>query len=182
MNDQSVRVHALVRSHQDSAFQLPPEDGIDYLPAKPGVYLILNRVNGKRYLGQSTKNIRHRCLLHRNELRNGTASNVMMRRDCELLGVDAFFFTALRTDAIHDTGRSSHWDKVEIWFAVQFGIEDERRCYNQEAGHRRTMPARFRDRERKLLRRSSQKYELLPGVDLYDPINPVLLAGWVPGN
>ncbi|MDQ5879095.1 MAG: hypothetical protein QG638_1830, partial [Pseudomonadota bacterium] len=43
---------------------------------------------------------------------------------------------------------------------------DERYGYVSEAGHCRTSGARFRDRERKLVRPGSGKYMFLDGVDI----------------
>ena len=65
---------------------------------------------------------------------------------------------------------------------VQFRSLDERYGYNFEGAHQRTKSARFRDRERKLMRPNSGKYVFLPGVMEYDPINPELLSAWVPGG
>lgn len=167
---------------RSSVFHAPPVDGIDLLPESAGVYCITNRVNGKRYVGTTTKSIRQRCVQHRSELRSGLASNMPMRRDAALHGCGAFFFFAFRLDAFaHSSGRVP-LDHLEKWFCTQLGAHDERFGYNSEAGHARTQAARFRDRERKLLRRNSEKYELLPGIDVYDPINPELLRSWLPGS
>lgn len=169
-------------TNRDSVFLAPLVDGIEFLPANPGLYCLLNRVNGKRYVGQATTSIYQRCLQHRSELRNGLSSNFLLRRDAVVHGADAFFFFALRIDAIAGSEKKSQLNKIEIWFAVQFRTHDERYGYSLEVGHHRTRGARFRDRERKLMRRNSEKYELLPGVDMYDPVDPVLLASWVPGS
>jgi hypothetical protein len=32
------------------------------------------------------------------------------------------------------------------------------------------------------MRPNSAKYEMLPGIDFFDPISPMLLMSWVPGN
>ena len=165
----------------DAVFAQAQVDGIDFLPARPGIYCILNRVNGKRYVGQSG-NIQKRCLLHRAELRRGSCSNELMRRDAVLHGADAFFFFGLRLDAIAATDSRLHRDKIEIWFAVQLGSCDERVGYNLELGGHPTTATRLRNRELKLMRRNSGKYALLRGVDLYDTINPALLSTWVPGS
>jgi len=105
-----------------------------------------------------------------------------MRRDAKIHGAAAFFYFAIRVDAIADSARPSQLNTIEIWFATQLGTHDERRGYNLEAGHHRTRASRFRERERKLMRGNSGKYELLPDVDLYDPINPDLLLSWIPGS
>ena len=166
---------------RDNVFLQPQVDGIEFLPDSSGLYCIMNRVNGRLYIGQS-QNILSRCRQHRSQMRLGTESNMLMRRDAKLHGSAAFFFCAIRIDAIADSGRPFQLDKIEIWFSAQLGTHDERLGYNLEAGHQLTRASRFRERERKLLRRNSGKYQLLPGVDLYDLINPELLATWVPGS
>jgi len=168
-------------TNQDSFFLQPLVDGIDFLPARPGVYLIQNRRNQKWYVGQA-KNIYRRCIKHRNELQKGLSANGLLRRDAVVHGADVFFFMAPRIDAIARSERASELNKIEVWFAVQLCAHDERFGYNLEVGHHRTMGARFRDRERKLMRRDSEKYQMLRGVEMYDPINSELLASWLPGN
>jgi group I intron endonuclease len=170
-----------VDTSNDTVFMQPKVDGIDFLPDSAGLYCIMNRINGRRYVGQS-KNIFKRCQQHRNELIRGTEANMLLRRDAKIHGVDAFFFFGIRIDGIADSARPSQLNKIEFWFSVQLGTHDERQGYNLEAGHHRTQASRFRERERKLLRRNSGKYQLLPGVDLYDPIHTELLTTWVPGS
>ena len=167
-------------THQDDVFHQAREDGVDFLPKSAGMYCLLNRINGKRYVGQAA-NIYKRCQQHRSELREGMASNLLMRRDAALHGMDAFFFV-LRLDGVADLARPRQMDKIEVWFVIQFRSHDERLGYNLEAGHHRTTGAMFRDRERKLMRGNSRKYALLPGVDMYDPIHPALLSSWVRGS
>lgn len=65
---------------------------------------------------------------------------------------------------------------------IQFQTHDEQYGYNFEAVHQRTRAARFRDRERQLLRANSRKYCLLLGIDMYAPINRDMLTSWVPGG
>jgi hypothetical protein len=166
----------MMKSYQDAIFKQDLEDGVDYLPRSPGTYCILNRVNGKVYVGQAG-NVYKRCQQHRNELRRGMSSNFLMRRDAEVNGMDAFFFV-LRLDGLTESPRPFEVDKIEVWLSVQLRSHDERYGYNLEAGHRRTTGALFRDRERKLMRRNSRKYMLLPWVHMYDPIQPALLAHW----
>lgn len=166
---------------RDNVFKQEFEDGINFLPCESGIYCIINRNNGKRYVGQA-KDIYRRCLQHRSELRRGAPSNMLLRRDVTLHGPGAFFFFALRIDFIADSSKAHVLNKIEIWFASQLSTHDERLGYNMEAGHHRSRAARLRDRERKLMRSNSQKYQLLPGVDMYDPIHPDLLSTWVPGN
>src|SRR5665647_2458051 len=124
-------------THRDSVFLAPLVDGIDFLPASAGIYCILNRGNGKFYVGQA-KNIYKRCLQHRSELRNGLSANKLLRRDAVVHGADAFFFFAPRIDAIAGSEKKSQLNKIEIWFAVQFRTHDEHHGYNLEVGHHRT--------------------------------------------
>ncbi len=166
----------------NAAFAQTIIDGVDLLPKRPGLYCILNRVNGKRYVGEASKSLYQRCMQHRAEFKNGRPSSMLLRRDLLAFGADAFFFFALRVDGLSQEEDKRQGFMTEIWFAVQLRSHDERYGYNLEVGHHRTRAARFRDRERKLMRRNSWKYELLPGVDLYDPIASSLLQTWVSGS
>ena len=168
-------------TRRDEVFLQPWDDGIQFLPRGPGVYCIFNRVTARRYIGE-THDIYKRCASHRSELRRGVASNMLMRRDTLLHGAEAFFFFAVRLDGIGDLDKPRTRHGIEVWLTAQFCAHDERYGYNQEAGHHPTKAARFRDRERKLMRGNSRKYVLLDGVDIYDPIHPDLLSRWVPGN
>jgi hypothetical protein len=170
-----------MKNQRDAVFLATPVDGIAHLPKSPGVYCIVNRANGKRYVGLATKSVYQRCVQHRSDLRRGVAANLPMRRDALVHGADVFFFFAMRIDGIAAAG-TEQLDNIELWFAVQLGTHDERLGYNLEVGHNRTRAARFRDRERKLMRRSSGKYELIPGVNIGDQIQPELLTSWVPGG
>lgn len=119
--------------------------------------------------------------MHRSELRAGTASNMRIRRDVEAHGADAFFFFVLEILVTTPTTKAKrNLNLLELYWVRQFQSHDERFGYNAEAGGYRTKAARLRDRERKLLRRNSGKFELLPGVDINDSINPELLASWEP--
>lgn len=166
----------------DDVFQTLPVDGIAQLPAKPGIYAMLNRITRKINVGQST-NIFKRCVLHRTQLRAGNSANMRMRCDAQRYGPDAWTYLALAVvDAVDVTNLARHLDRLEVFWVVQLQAHDEAHGYVSEAGHCRTMGARLRDRERKLLRRGSDKYELLPGIDINDPISALLLSAWVPGS
>lgn len=166
----------------DQVFEGPMVDGIDFLPRCPGVYCIENRVNGKRYVGLATVDVHWRCVLHRTELRNGNSANMLLRRDVAVYGADPFFFFALHIAGSDGHVKLNDLEGAELWFMIQFRSHDEHHGYNFEAVHQRTRAARFRDRERKLMRRNSGKYALLPGVREYDAINPELLSSWIPGG
>jgi len=166
----------------DDVFQGPPVDGIACLPTGAGIYGMLNRVTRLWNVGQS-ENIRLRCQLHRSHLRAGTATNLRIRRDVEKHGADTFFFLALEVVTVTPAMNLKHkLNQLEVWWVLQLQAHDERYGYVGEAGRIRTMGARLRDREKKLMRYNSNKYQLLPGVDLYDPIHQLLLASWVPGS
>ena len=166
----------------DAVFNSPLDDGIDLLPQAAGVYGMWNRATLMWNVGQS-KNIHARCVSHRFHLRAGSAGNMRIRRDAQRHGADTFFFMTLEL-AHSDVGlaRVRQLNRLEAWWVVQLKAHDERYGYNAEAGGLRTKGARLRDRERKLIRPNSGKYELLPSVDIYDPINPDFLLSWQPGN
>ena len=166
----------------DAVFRTPPVDGIDSLPKAHGIYGMLNRVTRMVNIGQA-ENIRRRCAMHRSQLRAGTAPNLRMRRDAQRHGADVYSYIALELLEIGaQTNVTRELNKRELWWVVQFQAHVEQFGYVSEAGHCRTRGSRFRDRERKLMRRNSGKYELLPGVDICDPIHPGLLEWWVPGS
>jgi hypothetical protein len=166
----------------DSVFCTPPVNGLDQLPQGAGIYAMQNRITRLVNIGQSV-NIRKRCALHRNQLMAGTAVNLRMRRDAELFGGDVYFYHALEViEATPTTKLKVILNRRELWWVVQLQVHDERFGYVSEAGHCRTKGARFRDRERRLTRINSGKYDFLPGVDIYDAIHPWLLDSWVPGG
>lgn len=166
----------------EDVFQTPPVDGIASIPEGPGIYGMLNRATRLWNIGQS-KNLQQRCIVQRSQLRAGTAANLRIRRDVEIHGADTFFFMVLEEVAVTpEVDLRYKLDRREVWWVLQLQAHDERYGYNAEAGRCRTMGSRFRDREKKLMRYNSDKYRLLPGVDLSDPINHMLLASWVPGS
>ena len=166
----------------DTIFDSPLDDGIDLLPKAAGIYGMWNRTTLMWNVGQS-KNIRARCLSHRFHMRAGTASNLRIRLDVNRHGSDPFFFMALEL-ARSDVGiaKVRQLNRLEAWWVVQLKAHDERYGYNAEAGGFRTKASRFRDRERKLMRNNSRRYELMPGVNFYDAINISLLSSWSPGD
>lgn len=172
----------MMNTNIDAVFRTPPTDGITLLPKKAGVYAMLNRVTRMVNIGQA-KNLRGRCSMHRSQLRAGTAPNLRMRRDAERHGADVYSYFALELLEISaQTNVTRELNKLELWWVVQFQAHVEQFGYVSEAGHCRTRGSRFRDRERKLMRANSQKYQLLPWVDICDPIHAGLLESWVPGS
>jgi hypothetical protein len=153
-------------------------DGVDELPSKPGIYVIMNRLNCRFYVG-SASNIRARASSHRSEFRRGMSGNMLLRLDVAKCGADKFlFFTPEVFETETDANSEGGLLALERWWILKFGSHIEARGYNCKIGSRWTLSARFRDRERKLMRRYS--YYLLPGLGLYDAIQPELLDTWIP--
>lgn len=171
-----------MESNSDKVFLTPPVDGISLLPSKPGIYAMLNRVTRIMNVGQA-EDIRSRCVGHRSQLRAGIHPNLRMRPDAESYGANVYFYHVLELLEVNEgMNIRAELNALELWWAVQLQVHIEQYGYISSAGGYITRGARFRDRERKLMRLNSRKYQLLPGVDLYDPIHPVLLAAWVPGS
>ena len=165
-----------------SVFDTPSVDGIDLLPKSPGVYGMWNRTTRMWNIGQ-TKNLRQRCSQHRSGMKAGSADNMRVDRDVKIHGAHCFVYCVLEHVTVPARGNLKYeLNRRELWWVVQFQAHDERYGYNLEAGGYRTRGAQFRDRERKLMRSNSRKYYLLPWVEMYAPINMVLLASWVPGS
>lgn len=182
MSDQNSAAPETRAQKIDAIFCSPLVDGIDHLPAAAGVYGMWNRVTRMWNVGQSV-DIKSRCVGHRHLMLAGKASNMRVRRDVELHGASAFFFMVLElTTAASGRARERQLNQLETWWAVQLKAHDEQFGYNADAGGLRTKGARLRDRERKLMRFNSGKYELLPWVNLYDPIHPILLNSWIPSS
>jgi len=59
-----------------------------------GIYGILNKINGKMYVGQSV-NINSRFIRHRYHLNKGVHINVHLQRAWDKYGLDAFEFKVL---------------------------------------------------------------------------------------
>ncbi|MDN6625851.1 MAG: GIY-YIG nuclease family protein [Pisciglobus halotolerans] len=59
-----------------------------------GIYQIVNKVNGKIYVGQS-KHVRHRKISHLNQLRKGTHYNRHMQRSFDSYGESNFVFEVI---------------------------------------------------------------------------------------
>jgi|GEM_PF-1473965 len=166
----------------DAVFDTPLVDGVALLPKSPGVYGMWNRTTRMWNIGQS-ENMRQRCGLHRSHMRAGHADNLRVGLDVQRYGANTFFYYALeRVSVVVGANLKSELNQRELWWVLQFQAHDERYGYNLEAGGYRTPGARFRDRERKLMRRNSGKYCLLPWVDMYEPINTDLLTSWVRGS
>lgn len=148
----------------------PPRDGIVQLPPAPGIYAVFNLVNRLIYIGQSV-NVQKRCNGHRQGMRAGTEENMRLRLDAIRFGVDAFVCFPLELlVGVTAQGIRHHLNRREIWWVRRMRADDEQYGYVAEAGRCRSPASQFRDRERKLMRGNSRKYQLLPWVNVYDPI------------
>ena len=166
----------------DLVFDTPLVDGISRLPKSPGVYGMWNRTTRMWNIGQS-KNLRQRCNKHRSDMKAGSADNLRVDRDVKSHGADSFVYCVLEHVTVPAGCNLKHeLNQRELWWVVHLQAHDERYGYNLEAGGYRTLGAQFRDRERKLMRRNSGKYCLLRWVNMYDPVNTIMLASWVRGS
>lgn len=170
--------------HVDSrtlpALNVALEDGIDLLPAQPGIYCFLNRCNGRRWVGMASRSIRDRAMQHRNFFRRPSGPETHLLRDLRQHGSGAFIFLALELCPPCE-GRNHRiaLQDRERWWAEQLLSLDEGTGYNLEAGGVRSPASRFRDHERKLIRARVPKYQLLPLTDAAAPIDPALLTSWL---
>ena len=98
-----------------------------------GIYHIINKVNGKRYVGQS-KDIKTRWSWHRSYLRRNKHHNLYLQRSWNKYGEDAFFF--LVTDVCEESDlckiEQSYIDIKEVFV---YNIKDEAtRSFHSEEG------------------------------------------------
>lgn len=153
-------------------------NGLDTISALPGIYAVFNRHTGRTYVG-SAINLLARCRGHISGLKRGLTLSGPMRRDLQLYGTAHFVCIALETFAsLEEAGGQDGLGYSEVVWIRRLGTYREDVGYNSMLGVEWTKGARLRDRERKLIR--SSRYFLLAGVDLYDPIESVLLQTWAP--
>ena len=79
---------------------------------KSGIYAIINRVNGKRYVGQSIS-IGDRWLFHRSQLMRGCHGNRHLQRAWNKVGSQAFEFIVLEYVPIDRDGLAA---REQYWF------------------------------------------------------------------
>lgn len=92
-----------------------------------GIYSILNRENGKIYVGQS-KNLRRRFNNHRTDLNCNRHCNIHLQRAWDKYGSDSFDFGVLEYCSVDDL------DSNEIWWIDYFDSADFNKGYNLESG------------------------------------------------
>lgn len=152
------------------------------LPDRPGIYLILNRHNGRRWVGMAGRSLSERAKQHRRALNSGRAPAGRMGEDLAQYGPDAFVFLVLEVNREACRPGSGQLRSRERWWAQHLHALDQQQGYNLEAGGLRSPASLFRDCERKLQQASRPKYCQLPGVQPADPIDPRLLQAWMNGR
>lgn len=130
----------------------------------PGVYMLYNKVSGAYYVGSAEKG-RKRVLGQLNSLMRGDNTSELLQVDWFRLGPEAFEVRVLPV-AIDEL----YWLEMVLTKAVN--ALEERGGYNKAIGRIRTLAARLRDTEAKLVR--SGKFHRFESVDKYDRINPLL--------
>lgn len=163
-------------------FELPfnldaNRNGINLLPLGPGIYIIINIVNRRCYVGYSI-NVRKRCQSHFSSFLRGYSTNGVFEKDFKIHGAAAFVFLCPQTfSAPDDNNLRRSLRSAEVDWILRLQSHIEGRGYNSSLGNRFAKGAKLRDRERKLLRHNS--YSLLNGVDLYDPINEKFVESYI---
>ena len=89
------------------------------------VYQILNKKNGKKYIGQ-TDDIDDRKYQHFLKLKNGTHENPYLQRSYNKYGEENFVFSVIDATAIN---REELTD-LEEYYILQAGFPDRDKCYN----------------------------------------------------
>lgn len=130
----------------------------------PGVYMLHNKVSGAYYVGAAKKG-RNRVLGQLNSLMRGDNTSELLQADWARLGPEAFEvrFLPVAIDELY-------W--LEKVLTKAMSGQEERGGYNKAIGRIRTLAARLRDTETKLVR--SGKFRRFESVGKYDRINPLL--------
>tara|TARA_R110000824_G_scaffold156110_14_gene329003 strand:+ start:40 stop:558 length:519 start_codon:yes stop_codon:yes gene_type:complete len=78
--------------HEDNAFHIRKRQKENRKKRRsPAIYEIINKENGKVYIGQ-TKSYKRRWATHRGKLERGEHRNYRLRKDCDQYGIDVFEF------------------------------------------------------------------------------------------
>ena len=158
----------------------PPGDGLAELPECPGIYAVFNRITRRFYVGRAI-NIRTRCVQHRSSLRH-PRPGCRMGQDAKRHGIDSFLFVALQVMQLQgvEADIAAQLEANEVKWIIDLESHTEEHGYNKMIGRAWTLAARFRDHERKLLRRGI-RFMPLPWADMGDMLNPELIRSWVEG-
>ena len=94
------------------------------------IYRIVNKVNSKIYVGQTTsRNISKRFISHRSKLQRGVHENTYLQRAWTKYGQDAFVFEILTP-----VGSPESLDILEKEYIVKYGSATRDKGYNIEFG------------------------------------------------
>jgi len=140
------------------------KEAIMAITTDPGLYMLRNKISGATYVG-SSKNGRARISSQVCSLMRGDNTNELLQADWSRLGAEAFevHFVPVLMEEVH-------WLEMVMTRAVN--AQEERGGYNKAMGRVRTLAARVRDTETKLVR--SGKFCRLRSVNQYARINPLL--------
>lgn len=91
------------------------------------VYVILNSVNGKKYIGQTVRTSSQRLREHLSDASNG--SHFALHKDMRKAGKDAFSLVAIVRSPFKD-----EIDRAERWLIAEFNTLDSQYGYNMTKG------------------------------------------------
>jgi group I intron endonuclease len=103
------------------------------IPRKPGIYMILNKENGRFYIGASN-NMQQRGYLHISQLNQGKGSNRYLQKYWDKFGRESFEMRVLEISNSDDPDEIGWLE--QYWLdSVYSDPEYRRRCYNQNASN-----------------------------------------------
>jgi len=136
------------------------------------VYKLENLLSGKKYIGYA-KNYKSRASKHLSDLRNQRHDVFCLQQDFNSLGEDAFSFYVLAC-----THNKHHAKMIEHSLILEYETLNHNFGYNKSTSKGWSIEARFRDSERKFMRKG--KYVLLPDMVLNQPIPIHLYSTFTP--
>ena len=108
---------------------------------EPGIYEIYNKINCKRYIGQSI-NVRTRLLKHRNFLNKNKHQNNHLQNSWNKHGEDNFEFRVLEYCIIEDL------DKKEDFYIYKFKSNDNNFGFNYRVDNKTNRGLKWSDNQR----------------------------------
>lgn len=108
----------------------------------PGIYEIFNKVNGKRYVGQSTK-LKRRLQKHLRELKHSRHSNKHLQAAFNKYGEDKFSFEPIEYCDVEDL------DSRENYYIGLFNSGDKEHGYNIRIDNKSNRGLKWTDEQRK---------------------------------
>lgn len=114
----------------------------DIYSDKCGIYLILNKINGKVYVGQTSEKFKRRFWHHQWCLCNGCHSNKYLQKSWDKYGENSFIFKVL-----HVFTNEENLDELEIKYISDYNATDMKFGYNMQSGGQPKKLCNFRNRE-----------------------------------